>query len=80
MRAFVTYHNRTGMIHLSSGIVVECQDERSQHKNKARTLSILQARLLDQERQVQLTEVAESQRNLVGSGDRSEKTLYPTGL
>ena len=68
--------------HLPSGIVVECQDERSQHKNRARAMSILQARLLDQEQQAQQTEVAETRRNLVGSGDRSERIRtynYPQG-
>lgn len=59
--------------HLPSGIVVECQDERSQHKNKARAMSLLQAKLLDQARSKQQSEQAEQRRNLVGSGDRSER-------
>jgi len=59
--------------HLPTGLVVECQDERSQHKNKARALSILSARMLDQERQKQIDEQAATRRNLVGSGDRSER-------
>lgn len=59
--------------HLPSGIAVECQDERSQHKNRARAMSLLSARLLDQERQKQLDEQSETRRNLVGSGDRSER-------
>jgi len=59
--------------HLPSGIVVECQDERSQHKNRARALSLLQARLLDQELTARATEQAEQRRLLVGSGDRSER-------
>ncbi len=59
--------------HLPTGIVVECQDERSQHKNRARAMSLLSARLLDQERQKQLDQQAETRRNLVGSGDRSER-------
>ena len=59
--------------HLPTGTVVECQDERSQHKNKARALSLLQARLLDAERNRQMTEQADNRRNLVGSGDRSER-------
>lgn len=59
--------------HLPTGLVVECQDERSQHKNKARAMSILSARMLDQERQKQIDEQAATRRNLVGSGDRSER-------
>ena len=59
--------------HIPSGIVVECQDERSQHKNRARAMSLLSARMLDQERQKQFDEQAETRRNLVGSGDRSER-------
>jgi peptide chain release factor 1 len=59
--------------HLPTGKVVECQDERSQHKNKARAMSLLKAKLLDAERKRQESEQAESRRNLVGSGDRSER-------
>lgn len=59
--------------HLPSGIVVECQDERSQHKNRARAMSILSAKLLAAEQIKQQTERAETRRNLVGSGDRSER-------
>lgn len=59
--------------HLPTGIVVECQDERSQHKNKARAMSILKSRMLDQERQKQRDEEAATRRSLVGSGDRSER-------
>ena len=59
--------------HLPSGIVVECQDERSQHKNKARALSLLQAKLLSQAREAQISEQARSRRLQVGSGDRSER-------
>ena len=59
--------------HLPSGIVVECQDERSQHKNRARALSLLQARLLEQEQSRQQSEIAESRRLQVGSGDRSQR-------
>ena len=59
--------------HLPSGIVVECQDERSQHKNRARALSLLRARLLEQEQNRQQSELAESRRLQVGSGDRSQR-------
>ena len=59
--------------HLPSGIVVECQDERSQHKNRARALSLLKARLLDEERGKQAAAQAESRRLQVGSGDRSQR-------
>ncbi|MCF6280736.1 MAG: peptide chain release factor 1 [Candidatus Polarisedimenticolaceae bacterium] len=59
--------------HLPSGVVVECQDERSQHKNKARALSLLQARLLSSAQEVQRSEQAQDRRLQVGSGDRSER-------
>ena len=61
------------LTHLPTGIVVECQDERSQHKNRARAMSLLQARLLDAQVTAQQTEQAEQRRLLVGSGDRSER-------
>jgi peptide chain release factor 1 len=61
------------LTHLPSGIVVECQDERSQHKNRARAMSLLQARLLDAKVTEQATEQAEQRKLLVGSGDRSER-------
>ena len=61
------------LTHLPSGIVVECQDERSQHKNRARAMSLLQARLLDAKVTAQATEQAEQRKLLVGSGDRSER-------
>jgi peptide chain release factor 1 len=59
--------------HLTSGIVVECQDERSQHKNRARAMSLLKAKLLENERSRQTAEQAATRRHLVGSGDRSER-------
>ncbi len=59
--------------HLPTGVVVECQDERSQHKNKARALSLLQAKLLDAEKAKQQTEQSEMRRDLVGTGDRSDR-------
>ena len=59
--------------HLPSGIVVECQDERSQHKNRSRAMSLLQAKLLAGEREKQQSAQAQSRRLQVGSGDRSER-------
>ena len=59
--------------HLPSGTVVECQDERSQHKNRSRALSLLKARLLAAERERQTSAEAATRRRLVGSGDRSER-------
>ena len=70
------------LTHLPTGIVVECQDERSQHKNRARAMSLLQARLLDAQVAEQQTEQAEQRKLLVGSGDRSERIRtynYPQG-
>ena len=61
------------LTHLPTGIVVECQDERSQHKNRARAMSLLQSKLLNAERDKQAAEMAENRRVLVGSGDRSER-------
>ena len=70
------------LTHLPTGIVVECQDERSQHKNRARAMSLLQARLLDAQVSAQEAEHAEKRKLLVGSGDRSERIRtynYPQG-
>ena len=61
------------LTHLPTGIVVECQDERSQHKNRARALSLLSAKLLDTRMAQQKAEETEARRSLVGSGDRSER-------
>jgi len=59
--------------HLPSGIVVSCQDEKSQHKNKAKALKILRARLLERAEEEQRSEIAQSRKSMVGSGDRSER-------
>jgi len=59
--------------HLPSGIVVECQDERSQHKNRSRAMALLRARLLAAEQEKQQGAQAQSRRLQVGSGDRSER-------
>lgn len=70
------------LTHLPTGTVVECQDDRSQHKNKARAMSMLKARILDAERSAQQSEQAETRKSLVGSGDRSERIRtynYPDG-
>jgi peptide chain release factor 1 len=57
--------------HLPSGVVVECQDDRSQHKNKARAMAVLRARLLEAERRKQREAEAATRKSLIGSGDRS---------
>ena len=61
------------LTHLPTGMVVECQDERSQHKNRAKALALLKARLVDRERERQSSEQTATRRLLVGSGDRSER-------
>ncbi|MDH2999455.1 peptide chain release factor 1 [Chelonobacter oris] len=68
--------------HLPTGIVVECQDERSQHKNKAKAMSVLAARIVQAEEERRAAEVSSTRRNLLGSGDRSDKIRtynYPQG-
>ncbi len=70
------------LTHLPTGIVVECQDERSQHKNRARAMSLLQAKLNSQQQDKAAAEQASTRRQLVGSGDRSERIRtynYPQG-
>jgi peptide chain release factor 1 len=59
--------------HLPTGIVVECQDDRSQHKNKAQAMSVLVARIKDMQEREQHAHIASARRDLIGSGDRSER-------
>jgi peptide chain release factor 1 len=68
--------------HLPTGIVVECQDERSQHKNRSRAMSLLRSRLLEAEQQKQVRQQAQERKLQVGSGDRSQRIRtynYPQG-
>lgn len=68
--------------HIPTGVVVECQDGRSQHKNKAQALSVLASRILDAQQQEQNKAQAEKRKSQVGSGDRSERIRtynYPQG-
>jgi len=68
--------------HLPTGIVVECQDERSQHKNRSRAMALLRAKLVETERQKQNAQQAQERKLQVGSGDRSERIRtynYPQG-
>jgi peptide chain release factor 1 len=70
------------LTHIPTNTVVECQDERSQHKNKARAMSLLQARIMDAELEKQRSAEAQTRKSLVGSGDRSERIRtynYPQG-
>ncbi len=68
--------------HLPTGLVVECQDERSQYKNKDKAMKVLRSRLLEAEREKQHGQVAQQRRSQVGTGDRSERIRtynYPQG-
>jgi len=59
--------------HLPSGLVVECQDDRSQHRNRAQAMAVLASRLVDKERQERQQKEAAHRKSLIGSGDRSER-------
>jgi peptide chain release factor 1 len=59
--------------HLPTGLVVECQDDRSQHRNRDRAMSVLASRLLEKERSEQHAKEAATRKSLIGTGDRSER-------
>jgi peptide chain release factor 1 len=61
------------LTHIPTGIVVECQDERSQHKNRARAMSLLQSKIFNMQKEAQRLEQATTRKSLVGTGDRSER-------
>jgi peptide chain release factor 1 len=59
--------------HVPTGLVVTCQDEKSQHKNKAKAMKVLRSRLMDMEQMEQQSKISQERKNMVGSGDRSER-------
>ena len=68
--------------HIPTGIVVECQDDRSQHRNKAQAMSVLAARINDAKQRQQQQQIASQRKSLIGSGDRSERVRtynFPQG-
>ncbi|WP_331346167.1 peptide chain release factor 1 [Cellvibrio sp. UBA7661] len=70
------------IVHIPTGLVIECQDERSQHKNRARAMSLLATKLKQQQEDAAHKSLSDERRNLVGSGDRSERIRtynYPQG-
>ncbi len=68
-----TTHSAVRITHLPTGIVISCQDERSQHKNRAKALKVLRSRLYQMAQEEQANSIASTRKNMVGSGDRSEK-------